>query len=619
MKQVTVVFPMAGEGQRFGGKFKPFLKIFDKTFIELAVQPFLKHKKFIKEIIFIVREDHYTQFDVKHRFINFNLPIEYSVHIINPTGSPIETINSWMGYRSQINDVIFCDCDHSLNVDHVFGVIIASNFDSILPIWPVNQNDANKWSIVNHNDKGKVFAIKEKEYPENIASNFSGVIGCYYFKSYEKASIGERYISEVISKMISEGKSILALPIHEADFFGDTERLNKLYAEKKASTIFCDLDGTIIKHESTPDYSIGIELLEGSIEKINEWRVNNAFIVLTTARDEQFRPEMEGMLRKSGIRYEYLIMGLPSGPRYLINDKKPYSDALMAKSFEVTRDKGIKDVQLGHSFAKYSQKENVSYKTIPSDSGEYQKKKLRSQYDSMLSVYNNPELSHLVPAIYDFKDHSYGMEYLEGYEGLHKTGDKKLVLQGLFIGLGGLYKDRSEYPTNWLRSYLEEKIFSKREVIKELGLNADDIFHKLENITTKEYKLLSPTFLSSTIHGDLTYENIMVKGGSIKLIDFDNDNVPAPIEQDLGKLFQSAYCQYEHWSANMEFPAEVSECQYILDFYEGILNIDSVQVYRKAIFYCSLHLIRMIPYQSKRDINRAKKALDFCNKLLKQI
>ncbi len=30
---------------------------------------------------------------------------------------------------------------------------------------------------------------------------------------------------------------------------------------------------------------------------------------------------MEKMLRSLNIKYEYLIMGLPPGPRYLINDK----------------------------------------------------------------------------------------------------------------------------------------------------------------------------------------------------------------------------------------------------------------------------------------------------------
>ena len=45
----NIIFPMAGKGSRFGYKFKPFLKISDLTFIQLAFQPFLKHKKYFAD------------------------------------------------------------------------------------------------------------------------------------------------------------------------------------------------------------------------------------------------------------------------------------------------------------------------------------------------------------------------------------------------------------------------------------------------------------------------------------------------------------------------------------------------------------------------------------------
>ena len=52
MSKVTVIFPMAGDGSRFGRKFKPFLSITEKTFIESAVFPFRAHLEKIKEFVF---------------------------------------------------------------------------------------------------------------------------------------------------------------------------------------------------------------------------------------------------------------------------------------------------------------------------------------------------------------------------------------------------------------------------------------------------------------------------------------------------------------------------------------------------------------------------------------
>ena len=48
-------------------------------------------------------------------------------------------------------------------------------------------------------------------------------------------------------------------------------------------------------------------------------------------------------LEKAGIIYDQLIMGIGGGQRYLINDLKPGRDYDTAISFNLKRDKGIKD------------------------------------------------------------------------------------------------------------------------------------------------------------------------------------------------------------------------------------------------------------------------------------
>ena len=62
--KVDIYFPMAGLGARFGYKFKPFLKIGNKTFIEESVKPFLKWKEKINCIYFIFLKEQDLNYSV---------------------------------------------------------------------------------------------------------------------------------------------------------------------------------------------------------------------------------------------------------------------------------------------------------------------------------------------------------------------------------------------------------------------------------------------------------------------------------------------------------------------------------------------------------------------------
>jgi len=624
MNKVTVVFPMAGESQRFGGKFKPFFKIFDKTFIELAVQPFLKHKDRIKDFVFIVRKDHLIQFNVEERFRSFNIPANLQIVPIQPTKSPVETISALFEHQDVLNDVIFCDCDHSLNVDGIFKDIDKGKFNCIVPVYNISESEINKWSVVRVDDNNMVRSISEKSKPNMVEKTLSyGVIGCYYFSKLFKPTHDMKYISDIIADGINiQYHKTKAVEVKEAEFFGDPERLKNMYEEKKASTIFCDLDGTVIKHENIPDYTKDIEFLEGAREKIDEWRKdNNCFIVLTTSRDEQFRPELEYMLRKAGVRYEHLVMGLPSGTRYLINDKKPYSEKPMAMAHEVKRDEGIKDIALGHSEAKLSYHNDIVLKYLPKDATEYQKVKFKAQYESMKAV-SDSKLHYLVPKIGEFKEDSYVMEKLSGYKPLHLLSiqDRVLALNELFDCLSKWYDsgNKSLIISYWLHDYLSEKIFSKKDKLHEIGLGneTDEILTILR--TSVRIHDLSPTISYQNYHGDLTYENVLVNKFSVKMIDFDNDNKAGVVEQDLGKLMQSYLTKYEFWDS--ETAPEYSELEFdmIIDFYTKILGQDRELVIRKAYFYCALHLYRMIPYQAQFGLVRPTMAIKLCKQYLKK-
>jgi hypothetical protein len=117
---------------------------------------------------------------------------------------------------------------------------------------------------------------------------------------------------------------------------------------ERPKTIFCDIDGTLMIH-FTPDFTAREDftpsLLEGTLEKLNEWDKKGYIIVLVTARRESMREITRKQLSRLGIFYDQLIMGISSGQRVLINDVKSDGNDT-AISFNLKRNEGIKNIKI---------------------------------------------------------------------------------------------------------------------------------------------------------------------------------------------------------------------------------------------------------------------------------
>lgn len=118
--------------------------------------------------------------------------------------------------------------------------------------------------------------------------------------------------------------------------------------DKRPKTIFCDIDGTLTKHilpndAANEEYSL--QLLDGTIEKFLEWDRLGYNIILTTGRKESLRSSTEKQLKRAGIFYDQLIMGIGGGDRILINDKKP-DGRETAFRYCPDRNGGIKDINI---------------------------------------------------------------------------------------------------------------------------------------------------------------------------------------------------------------------------------------------------------------------------------
>tara|TARA_R100001377_G_C3107380_1_gene81287 strand:+ start:140 stop:496 length:357 start_codon:yes stop_codon:yes gene_type:complete len=116
----------------------------------------------------------------------------------------------------------------------------------------------------------------------------------------------------------------------------------------KSKTIFCDLDGTLVKHSNpiqiqNPD--LILEVLPGVHKALMEWDSKGYHIVIATGRKESARESTIKQMQRAGINYDQLIMGFGGGDRILINDKKP-DGRITAYSVNLERNKGVEGVEL---------------------------------------------------------------------------------------------------------------------------------------------------------------------------------------------------------------------------------------------------------------------------------
>lgn len=119
--------------------------------------------------------------------------------------------------------------------------------------------------------------------------------------------------------------------------------------DRRPNTIFCDIDGTLVKHYPptvTAKYDFNLEIIPGTLEKLLDWDKKGYNIILISGRRESMRKETEKQLSKLGIIYDQLILGIGGGMRYIINDRKPNSKKDYAHSINIDRNIGIKDIDI---------------------------------------------------------------------------------------------------------------------------------------------------------------------------------------------------------------------------------------------------------------------------------
>lgn len=668
-KKITVVFPCAGEAARFGYTFKPFLKLGDLTFIEKAVEPFEKWEHLIENYHFIFTKEQDENFSVANTLSLIFAEKNISFEILeNKTDGPLQTFSDgFLSSKISKDRFIVCDCDHSINVDNLFNNIERNpSADIIIPTWNIDPSIQHNWSKILLKD-GNIHKFINKENADFEKFEVRGIIGCIYFNSLNLFdSLDKSHVDfyKILCFHLENNKEIVLSKTKNAYFYGDVKMLKDCVEKRRNEmTIFCDIDGVLLEHY---DHSTNNPELNNTLDgfsKLRELSEKNHKIILTTARSNKNRKQLEQLLLSKDIYYDQLVTGLPSGPRIIINDRKP-SKAFTPQSncLEVVRNSGLQNLNIfkiiknnrieilkdisANSFAKtylvdIDGAKRVRKHLIKNKNTKHYKTLKRQVSDlerfSFLCQNITPKILDTYDSDFEFY---YDMEYLENYAVLSdivSIDEKTKIVGDLLADLNSnIYSlNKKVNGKDWLDKFLEEKIYPKFDNFSEMGEEFRIIIQSEKiKVNDQEYYGLAKCFevlkemdlypsQVCPVHGDLTLENIMYNSDTkkYKLIDMDGSRLFDARELDLGKLSQSIISNYADWKnidsellvtkvdiANNVFFCENSFFNFkinkliegLIVYWTKILEQPYDIVLDKAFFYMSTYFIRFVPFRLQK-------------------
>ena len=359
---MKVVIPMAGLGSRFSNigikEPKPLIKVKNITLIEHSIRSFDVDAEFI----FITRKFENSDQNIElSKLLKELKPNSKEIILDQVTNGATQTVLAAKEFIDTEDELVIYNCDQIIkwNPNDFLSFVKTKYCHGVVVLY--NSNDP-KNSFAKIKDEKIVKIVEKKPVSDNA------LIGFHYWKkgsdfveSAEKLISNfhingqpECYISETYNYLIDNKKVILPyfisnnmyIPLGTPEDVAKYDGKTKEYYSDKPKTIFCDIDGTILKHL----HSISLVLSENSIlldgvkKKFDQWDSTGHRIILVTARKESTREYTEQQLKSLGIAWDQLIMGVTNGPRVLINDKLCNEDHNRAISVNVITDDGFDNI-----------------------------------------------------------------------------------------------------------------------------------------------------------------------------------------------------------------------------------------------------------------------------------
>lgn len=327
MKNVTLLLPVAGRSSRYPNMRPKWLLTHPRgTFMLTEAIRGLQPSEF-KQIVIVALQTQEEDYRFKENVVQ-ELKTTYTINNVeiillkDETTSQPETVYQGITRANIQGKVLVKDSDNVFTLTSDYE----QNFVAVGDLAKTGPLEAGNKSYVQINEnivhEKRVSAIIEKQ----VISNFFCCGGYFFtdanqFCEYFNKHKGEKglFISHIIHSMLQDK---VLFGVEQATGFEDWGTLEdwQAYVEKFA-TLFVSLDGVIV-HDShqyfDPKWGTTEALKRNSLVLNKLYDTGKVHILITTSRPELQRKQTEEQLRKLGIKYHSVVMGLPHASKQIL-------------------------------------------------------------------------------------------------------------------------------------------------------------------------------------------------------------------------------------------------------------------------------------------------------------
>jgi hypothetical protein len=346
-EKCTIIVPCGGRSTRFPNLRPKFLLVNPNGSLML-MDSISKINTSGCSIIVSVMKEHEEKYKIGEMLSKFFPQMNIRLCVLDkPTGSQSETAYETIKAMDVRTPFLIKDSDNRFRMDNVqepYNYVAVERLENFGAV-----NASNK-SYAVCDSSGLISNIEEKKVVSNTFST-----GGYFFtdpKEFCRAfdelrtqvSGREIYVSMLINHMIFSHKA--KFKIKQISEYDDIGTYTEWIAFKeKTKAYFIDIDGVIVKNggEFFKPYWGETEGIPENIEVINRLHAQGSQIILTTSRKEGYRKATEAQMKKFGVKYDMLVMGLMHSSRVLVNDFSLTNPFPSAEAVSLERDSNTLD------------------------------------------------------------------------------------------------------------------------------------------------------------------------------------------------------------------------------------------------------------------------------------
>jgi len=238
MSNIALVMPMAGRGSRFANQGihepKPLIDLQGKPFFWWAVES-VRHSVQIREMVFVVLEEHCRQFAIDSRISEF-YPDAQIVKIEDVTSGAAETAYIGLSAIRSPGPVAINDCDQAFISPNMLSISNALTSSASAALLCFRSNNP-AYAYLKLSPSGTFLGTVEKR----VVSPFA-IAGCYLFSSpalftdlYQEyrttCPYQELFISGVYDLLAARGETVVKVDAEYHLAFGTPEELSQITDE----------------------------------------------------------------------------------------------------------------------------------------------------------------------------------------------------------------------------------------------------------------------------------------------------------------------------------------------------------------------------------------------------